>query len=246
MFDAIVNKRIDIAPFEFDVRYLDIEQLNAEVLRGGPAISKISYAVLPAIADRYRVLDSGSALGRGNGPLLVSKGEVDMSNSELKVAVPGMYTTANALMSRLFPQIVHKVPMLFSDIAEAVANGVVDAGVLIHEGRFTYAARGLRLVADLGVEWEKCTGCPLPLGAIVADRSLPVEVFSAFEGLLRRSIEYAFANPMASREYVKAHARELADDVIESHINLFVNDFSLSLGSEGRSAVTELTGLYEF
>ena len=245
MFDAIVNRRIDIAPFEFEVRYLDIEQLNAAVLEGGPAISKISYAVLPAITDRYRVLDSGSALGRGNGPLLVSRGEVDPHKAGLRVAVPGMHTTANALMRKLFPQVADKEPMLFSDIAEAVERGAVDAGVLIHEGRFTYAARGLQLVADLGVEWERATGLPLPLGAIVADRSLPAEVFEAFEELLRRSIEYAFANPMASREYVKEHARELADDVIDSHINLFVNQFSLSLGSEGRRAVTELTGLAE-
>ncbi|MBR5454970.1 MAG: 1,4-dihydroxy-6-naphthoate synthase [Rikenellaceae bacterium] len=246
MFDAIVNCRIDIAPFEFDVRYLDIEQLNAAVLEGGPAISKISYAVLPAITERYRVLDSGSALGRGNGPLLVSRGKVNPHEAGLRVAVPGMHTTANALMRKLFPQVTDKVPMLFSDIAEAVERGAVDAGVLIHEGRFTYAARGLQLVADLGVEWERATGLPLPLGAIVADRSLPAEVFAAFEELLRRSIEYAFANPMASREYVKEHARELADDVIESHINLFVNQFSLSLGSEGRRAVTELTGLVGF
>lgn len=242
MFDAIVNRRIDIAPFEFEVRYLDIEQLNAAVLEGGPAISKISYAVLPAISDRYRVLNSGSALGRGNGPLLVSRGDVDLSNPNLRVAIPGVHTTANALMTRLFPQVTDKVPMLFSEIAEAVERGVVDAGVLIHEGRFTYAARGLRLVADLGVEWERATELPLPLGAIVASRQLPEDVVMAFDELLHRSVEYAFRNPMISREYVKSHARELADDVIDSHIALFVNEFSLSLGDEGRRAVEALTG----
>ncbi|MBQ8864023.1 MAG: 1,4-dihydroxy-6-naphthoate synthase [Rikenellaceae bacterium] len=243
MFDAIVNRRIDIAPFEFDVRYLDIEQLNGEVLGQGPAISKISYAVLPAINSRYRVLDSGSALGRGNGPLLVSRGDVDLSKPGLMVAIPGVHTTANALMTRLFPQVTNKVPMLFSEIAEAVERSDVDAGVLIHEGRFTYAARGLQLVADLGVEWERATSLPLPLGAIVASRELPADVATAFEELLRRSVEFAFRNPMVSRDYVKAHARELADDVIDSHIALFVNEFSLSLGAEGRRAVSELTSL---
>ncbi len=242
MFDAIVNRRIDTAPFDISVEYLDIEQLNARVLEGGAQISKISYAVYPSIAERYRILDSGSALGRGNGPLLVSKSEVDLSNPYLRVVVPGMHTTANALMSRLYPHIEHKSPMLFSEIAEAVADGRFDAGVLIHEGRFTYKERGLRLVADLGVEWESRTGLPLPLGAIVASRDLPSEVVVRFEELLRQSIAYAFAHPEESRAYVKEHAQEMADDVIDSHIALFVNDYSLSLGEEGRCAVAELVG----
>jgi 1,4-dihydroxy-6-naphthoate synthase len=242
MFDAIVNGRIDTAPFEISVEYLDIEQLNARVLKGGAHISKISYAVYPSIAERYRILDSGSALGRGNGPLLVSSGEVDLSSPSLRVVVPGMHTTANALMSRLFPHITQKTPMLFSEIAEAVARGDFDAGVLIHEGRFTYAERGLHLVADLGVEWESRTGLPLPLGAIVASRDLPPEMVARFEELLRQSVNYAFAHPEVSRRYIKEHAQEMADDVIDSHIALFVNDFSLSLGDEGRRAVEALIG----
>ncbi len=241
MFDAIVNGRIDTAPFDIEVEYLDIEQLNARVLTGGAQISKISCAVYPSIADRYVVLDSGSALGRGNGPLLVSVGEVDITNPNLRVVVPGLHTTANALMNRLFPHITNKSPMLFSEIAEAVARGEFDAGVLIHEGRFTYEARGLRLVADLGVEWERVTGLPLPLGAIVASRELSPEMISRFEELLRESIAYAFAHPTASRIYIKEHAQEMADDVIDSHIALFVNDYSLSLGEEGRRALHELT-----
>ncbi len=242
MFDAIVNGRIDTAPFEIEVEYLDIEQLNARVIDDGADISKISYAVLPAIADRYTVLDSGSALGRGNGPLLVSSGDVDITNPNLRVAVPGLHTTANALMSRLFPHITHKEPMLFSTIADAVASGQVDAGVLIHEGRFTYAERGLHLVADLGVEWERATELPLPLGAIVASRRLSPEMVARFEELLRQSVAYAFAHPAVSRAYIKEHAQEMADDVIDSHIALFVNEFSLSLGYEGRRAVETLCG----
>lgn len=240
MFDAIVNRRIDIAPFEFDVRYLDIEQLNAAVLEGGPAISKISYAVLPAITERYRVLDSGSALGRGNGPLLVSRGEVNPHGAGLRVAVPGMHTTANALMQKLFPQVIDKVPMLFSDIAEAVERGEFDGGVLIHEGRFVYHRHNLELVADLGLEWEARMGLPLPLGSIIASRRLEEETRMRFERLLRRSIEYAFANPMISREFIKEHAQELEDEVFDKHIALFVNDYSLTLGDEGRRAVEAL------
>lgn len=243
MFDAIVNGRIDTAPFDIEVEYLDIEQLNARVLSGDAQISKISCAVYPSIANRYTVLDSGSALGRGNGPLLVSAGDIDVMSSDLRVVVPGMHTTANALMNRLFPHITQKSPMLFSEIADAVAGGEFDAGVLIHEGRFTYAARGLRLVADLGVEWERKTNLPLPLGAIVASRELPPEIVARFEELLRESVAYAFAHPEVSRSYIKAHAQEMADDVIDSHIGLFVNEFSLSLGDEGRRAIKELTNV---
>ena len=135
--------------------------------------------------------------------------------------------------------------MLFSEIAAAVERGDFDGGVLIHEGRFVYERRNLELVADLGLEWEARTQLPLPLGGIVVKRDLPQEVQQRVERVLKRSIEYAFANPMASREFVKQHAQELEDDVIDKHIALFVNDFSLSLGTEGRAAMTTLTGLQE-
>jgi 1,4-dihydroxy-6-naphthoate synthase len=141
---------------------------------------------------------------------------------------------------RLFPDIVERVPMLFSDIAEAVERGDYDGGVLIHEGRFVYHKRNLELVADLGLEWEARMELPLPLGSIICARDMCDEVLERFEALLRRSIEYAFANPMASREFIKQHAQELDDEVIDSHIALFVNDYSLSLGDEGRRAVEAL------
>ncbi len=241
MFDAIVNRRIDCQGLSFDVDYYDIEELNRGVQRGAADISKISYAVLPDIYDRYRLLDSGSALGRGNGPLLVQrKGRATPLE---RVAVPGVHTTANALMSRLFPSIVEKVPMLFSQIAEAVERGDVDGGVLIHEGRFVYAERELELVADLGERWEQTTAMPLPLGAIVARRTLAEEVVAKVEQLLRRSIEFAMQNPRISRDYVKLHAQELDDDVIDAHIALFVNQYSLSLGEEGRQAVARLVNM---
>ena len=238
MFDAIVNRRIDLDGFDVEVTYLDIEQLNAAVLERRYDITKCSTAILGAVGDSYALLDSGSALGRGNGPLLVRrKGETAPLR---RIAVPGEHTTANRLVMRLFPDIEEHVPMLFSEIAEAVERGDYDGGVLIHEGRFVYHKRNLELVADLGLEWEAQMGLPLPLGSIIAARDMGDEVLERFEALLRRSIEYAFANPMASREFIKQHAQELDDEVIDSHIALFVNDYSLSLGDEGRRAVEAL------
>ena len=240
MFHAMLHGLVDTEGLNFEVEYHDIEELNAGVLGRGVDVSKISCAVLPAISEHYLLLDSGAALGRGNGPLLVRrKGE----SGELRhILVPGEHTTANALIGRLFPEIEGCEPRLFSEIAESVERGDADGGVLIHEGRFVYQRRNLELVADLGLEWERKTSLPLPLGGIVIRKEL--EAYSPqVERILRRSIEYAFEHPMASREYVKAHAQEMEDDVIDKHIALFVNDFSLSLGAEGRRAVELLTGV---
>lgn len=240
-FDAIVNGRI-AHDLDLAVEYHDIEVLNEGVLRGEPDISKISYAVYPLVADRYRLLDSGSALGRGNGQLLLRrKGE---TGAIRKVASPGKNTTANALLMRYFPEVEQVDQMLFSDIAAAVERGDVDAGVLIHEGRFVYERRNLELVADLGKLWEAETNLPLPLGAIVAKRELCDAFIAKFEALLAESVRYAFDNPLASRDFVKRHAQELEDEVIDKHISLFVNDFTVSLGDEGRRAVECLVGDY--
>lgn len=238
-FDAIINRRI-AHDFNLSVEYHDIEKLNEGVLRGEPDISKISYAVYPLVADRYVLLDSGSALGRGNGQLLVRrKGE---TGAIRRVASPGKNTTANALLLRYFPEVEEVEQMLFSDIAAAVERGDVDAGVLIHEGRFVYERRNLELVADLGKLWEAETNLPLPLGAIIAKRELGEELISRFDNLLAESVRYAFDNPMLSRDFVKEHAQELEDEVIEKHISLFVNDYTISLGEEGRRAVVRLIG----
>ena len=241
MFDAMVNGRIDCGGLQFSAEYFDIEELNRRAVQGIPQVSKISAAVLPLIAGKYRVLDCGAALGRGNGPLLVRR--CGDRSPIRRVAVPGLHTTAAMLMRRLFPEITDATPLLFSEIAEAVESGRFDAGVLIHEGRFVYGRRNLELVADLGDLWERETGLPLPLGLIVARRDLPAEVQELVERTLHRSIEYAFANPRASRDYVKSHARELEDEVIDKHIAMFVNDFSLSLGDDGCRAVKMLTGI---
>ena len=240
MFDGLVNGRIDTEGLIFDVEYHDIEELNSGVLAAKPDISKISCAVLPAITNNYRLADSGAALGRGNGPLLVRrKGDTSPIR---RIAVPGLHTTANALIQRLFPEIEERVPILFSEIAATVERGDFDAGVLIHEGRFVYHRRNLELVADLGLEWEARTGLPLPLGGIVVRRELSEEVFARFERVLHRSIEYAFEHPDASRDFIKQHAQELEDEVIEQHIALFVNQYSLSLGELGGAAIRFLTG----
>lgn len=244
MFDAMVSGRIDCEGLQLEVEYHDIEELNAAVMEGLPDVSKISCAVLPAITSHYRLLGSGAALGRGNGPLLVRRrGE---QGAIRRIAVPGLHTTANTLIERLFPKIEERVPLLFSEIAAAVERGEYDAGVLIHEGRFVYERRNLTLVADLGLEWEARTGLPLPLGGIVVRRDLPTKTQELIDRTLRRSIEYAFAHPMDSRAYVKCHAQELEDDVIDKHIALFVNSYSLDLGTEGHAAMSALTQLQDF
>ncbi|MBO7198973.1 MAG: 1,4-dihydroxy-6-naphthoate synthase [Alistipes sp.] len=238
MFDAIINRRIDLDGFDVEVTYLDIEQLNAAALEHKYDITKCSTAILGAVGDSYVLLDSGSALGRGNGPLLVRrKGDTTPLK---RIAVPGEHTTANRLVMRLFPDIEERIPMLFSEITEAVERGDYDGGVLIHEGRFVYHKRNLELVADLGLEWEARMCLPLPLGSIIASKELDESVRERFERLLRSSIEYAFVNPMASRDFIKMHAQELDDEVIDSHIALFVNEYSVTLGAEGRKAVEAL------
>ena len=236
-FDAIINRRID-HDFDLAVEYHDIEELNEGVLRGEPDISKISYAVYPLVKERYALLDSGSALGRGNGQLLVRrKGETSPIR---KVLAPGKNTTATALLRRYFPEIEEVEQRLFSEIAEAVERGEADAGVLIHEGRFVYERRNLELVADLGKLWESETNMPLPLGAIIVKREIAENIISKFDNLLSKSVRFALENPNLSREFVKEHAQELEDDVIEKHISLFVNDYTISLGEEGRRAVERL------
>ena len=216
--------------------------MNEGLLQGDEAdISKMSYAVLPDIRRRYRVLPSGSALGRGNGPLLVSAKALSKKEmTGLCVAVPGKYTTASLLLRKFFPGIGCTRECLFSDVADAVLKGETEAGVLIHEGRFTYEEKGLNLVADLGREWETSCGLPLPLGGIVVSRRLPEDVQRKAGRVLRRSIEYALEHPSVSYDFVKRYAQEMDDDVIDRHIGLFVNHYSLDLGEEGRQAVQTL------
>jgi len=243
MFDAIVNGRIDLGGLEFDVALADIEQLNHGAFAGEPDVSKLSFHAYAYCADRYVLLDAGSALGRHCGPLLISKRPIDrdeVARGDLSIAIPGKYTTANFLCGLAFPAARNKTEVLFSDIEPALLEGRFDAGVIIHENRFTYQAKGLRKIVDLGEFWESETGAPIPLGGIVIKRSLPDGVKQAVNRVMRQSVEYAFAHPEASLPYVRAHAQEMNEEVMYQHIDLYVNEYSVDLGSEGRRAVDVL------
>jgi 5,8-dihydroxy-2-naphthoate synthase len=240
MFDAIVHRRIDVDGLDFSVRMEDVETLNRTAVAGAIDVTKVSCHAYAYCAARYALLDAGSALGRGCGPLLISKRPIErdeVSRGALRIAIPGRYTTANLLLGLAFPSARSTVEMVFSAIEGAVLTGDVDAGVIIHENRFTYEARGLRKVIDLGDYWERETGAPIPLGSIAVKRTLPADVQRAINRVMRRSVEYAFANPNASRSFVRDHAQEMAEDVMTQHIALYVNEYSIDLGADGRRAL---------
>ncbi|MDE7355903.1 MAG: 1,4-dihydroxy-6-naphthoate synthase [Rikenellaceae bacterium] len=242
MFNALVAGRLEPpVPFDIELTMNDIEELNKGVLAGTPDVSKISYAVYPLIADNYVLLDAGSALGYGNGPLLVSRHKIYPDEvAHVKIAIPGEHTTARLLLKHAFGNNLDTRSYLFCHIAEAVMSGEADAGVLIHEERFTYKDKGLRLVADLGQMWEESTDLPIPLGAIAAHRRLGDEMALAVQEAVYRSVLYAMNRPADSYLFVHDNARELSDSVCEQHIAMFVNKFSLSLAEEGRRAVEKL------
>jgi 1,4-dihydroxy-6-naphthoate synthase len=219
----------------------DVESLNEWALAGRLDVSKISCHVLGYILDEYQLLNAGAALGRGCGPLLVAR--EPLSPAELpprRIAIPGRLTTAALLLKLFAPQCANLVPMRFDLIMPAIVEGRVDAGVIIHESRFTYQQQGLLCLRDLGAWWEEESGAPIPLGCIVARRSLGTERLTLLELLIRASVRQAIADPVAPRAYIRSHARELDDRVIAEHIGLYVNPFSLDLGEEGRSAITTL------
>ncbi len=240
MFDAIVHGRIDLEGLEFDIVMDDVETLNRRAFSSGIDVTKLSYHAFAHCADRFALLDAGSALGRGCGPLLISRREIprqEVAAGGLRIAIPGVYTTANFLLRLAFPAALDRTPLVFSEIEAAVLDGRFDAGLIIHENRFTYEARGLRKILDLGEFWEESTGAPIPLGGIVIKRELSLDVQQAMNRIMRRSVEHAFAHPDASRDFVRAHAQEMSEDVMRRHIELYVNDYSIDLGNEGRRAV---------
>ncbi|MDP7566951.1 MAG: 1,4-dihydroxy-6-naphthoate synthase [Flavobacteriales bacterium] len=239
IFDALVHHKIDTEGLEFDVVFADVEQLNVWALEGKLDITKLSFNAFTHCVHDYVLLDSGSALGRNCGPLLIKKPTTTLT-SESKIAIPGKYTTANMLLGIAYPEYQNKVQMLFSEIENDVINGSVDVGLIIHENRFTYQEKGLEKVRDLGEFWEKETGLPIPLGGIVLNRNLPFEIQKKFERVLRKSVEYAFENRESSSEFVIVHAQEMETEVIDAHINLYVNELSISLGEVGRRAVEKV------
>jgi 1,4-dihydroxy-6-naphthoate synthase len=247
IFDALVNKKIDTKDLEFNVVLEDVQTLNEWAMQGKLDISKISYGVLPLVLDNYIVLNSGGALGKGVGPLLISDFGFQISDLENSViAIPGENTTAHMLFSLAFPDAKNKVFKVFNEIEDAVLNKKVDAGVIIHENRFTYQLKGLHKLMDLGEYWEKETELPIPLGGIVTKRNLEKSLIEKVDSLMRKSIEYSFAhNHVELSEYVKKHSQEINEDVMRQHINLYVNDYSIDLGVEGKKAVIKLLEVYQ-
>ena len=217
----------------------DVETLNRRAFDGKYDVTKLSFHAWLLVRDTYQLLHAGAALGRGCGPLVIRKSE-EALRPESIVAVPGEYTTAHLLLRLWRPDLKNRVFMPFDRIMDAVASGEVDAGVIIHEGRFIYKERGFHCLQDLGAWWEAETGQPIPLGCIAAKKSLGPERIAGFEQRLKASIEFALRDPDSTRAYVKTHAQELDDDVIRKHIETYVNNFSLDLGFEGRAAINKL------
>jgi 1,4-dihydroxy-6-naphthoate synthase len=243
MFDAIVNQRIDLEELEFSIRLADVETLNREAFSGIADVSKLSYHAFAYCLDNYVLLDAGSALGRNCGPLLISKRTISreaVASGGITIAIPGKYTTANLLLSLTFPEAQQKTELVFSEIEQALLEDKYDAGLIIHENRFTYEGKGLKKIVDLGEVWEQQTNALLPLGGIVMRREWPDDLKHKVNRVVRRSVEYALAHRFASRDFVRANAQEMSEEVMWQHIDLYVNQYSIDLGSEGRRAVETL------
>jgi 1,4-dihydroxy-6-naphthoate synthase len=241
IFDAIVNGKIDTEDIEFRYLLADVEQLNQKAFRGELDVTKLSFNAFLHLAHKYVLLNSGAALAANAGPLLVCKKPVTIGSlAGKRIGIPGKNTTANLLLSLAAPKITDKVEMLFSDIEDAVISGEIDAGLIIHESRFTYMQKGLYKVTDLGKFWEEKTHCLIPLGGIVANRNLPENVIRSIDRVLKKSVEYAFANPGSSAAFVSMNAQEMDENVVKKHIELYVNKYSIELGIDGRKAVRML------
>ncbi len=248
IFDALVNHKIDTEGFEFDAVLEDVQTLNQWAMQGKLSVSKISYGVLPLVMQNYVVLNSGGALGKGVGPLLITNNEVRSTNeniNEQTIVIPGENTTAHLLFSLAYPNAKNKIFMKFNEIESAVLDGNVAAGVIIHENRFTYHQKGLQKLMDLGAFWEEYLKVPIPLGGIIANRNLPVAISKKVDALIKKSVEYAFTNYPQLSSYVSEHAQEMSEAVMRQHIDLYVNNYSLGLGNEGKQAVFKLLGVYK-
>jgi 1,4-dihydroxy-6-naphthoate synthase len=241
IFDALIHHKIDTEGLDFEVFYDDVETLNQKAFRGELDITKLSYHAFAYVVDKYVLLDAGSALGFGVGPMLISKNEISVpdleSNPDYKIGIPGKYTTANFLLGLAFPEAINKQELVFSEIEDSLLDSKIDIGLIIHENRFTYQNKGLKKIIDLGDYWEKRTGCAIPLGGIVANRKLPLDVQHKINRVLRKSVEFAFANPKSGLEFIRSHAQEMSEDVMYKHIELYVNKYSIDLGEEGRKAI---------
>ena len=244
IFDALVHHKIDTEGLDFEVYLGDVEDLNNKAFNSELDITKISYHAYGYLTNNYVLLDSGSALGKGCGSILVKRSNVETLNiKNATIAIPGKYTTANFLLSIAHPEANNKKEMLFSDIESAVINNDVDAGLIIHENRFTYKEKGLKKIIDLGEYWENTTGVLIPLGGIIIKRDIPKEIILKFNRLLKKSIEYAFDNPDSPLAYMKKHSQEMDKNVMMQHVELYVNKYSIDLGVDGKSAISQMFNL---
>lgn len=244
IFDALIHHKIDTEGLEFEVFFDDVETLNQKALRSELDITKLSFHAFAHVVEKYALLDAGSALGFGVGPLLICKNEdligserLTQKDSTLSVAIPGELTTANFLLGIAFPNLLNKQVMVFSEIQDALLNHRIDLGLIIHENRFTYTEKGLHKIVDLGSYWEELTGCAIPLGGIVINRKLDHEIQLKVNRLIRKSVEFAFQNPKSGIDFISAHAQEMEEAVMYKHIDLYVNKYSVDLGTEGRKAI---------
>ncbi|MBT3207651.1 MAG: 1,4-dihydroxy-6-naphthoate synthase [Bacteroidetes bacterium] len=241
IFDAMIHQKVDTEGLNFKFLIDDIENLNKLAMHDEIDIVKLSYHAFAYVSENFQILDAGSALGFGNGPLLVSKRKIYPDEmKDAKIAIPGKYTTANLLLGIAFPEAKKKHEYLFSDIEEVVLSNEVDAGLIIHESRFTYEKKGLKKIIDLGEFWENETKLPIPLGCIAVRRNLENNTKLKIERVLKKSIEFAKNNPQSSFDFVKKYAQEIDNNVISKHIDLYANDFTFSLKKEGKKAIETL------
>ncbi|MCK5846209.1 MAG: 1,4-dihydroxy-6-naphthoate synthase [Bacteroidales bacterium] len=241
IFDAMIHGKIDTEGLGFDLIIEDVEELNKRAFNNELDVTKISFNAYTHLVNKYILLDSGAALGENCGPLIISKKDISMSDIKDKViAIPGKNTTANLLMTLAFPEHKNKREMLFSDIEKAIIDGDVDAGLIIHESRFTYKDKGLKKILDIGEYWEDSTGTPTPLGGIIIKRNLGNDLINKVNRVLRRSVEFAFKNPKSGIDFIKEHSQEMSEEVMYKHIALYVNNYSLELGVKGKQAVERL------
>ena len=241
IFDAMLHHKIDTEDLDFNLVFADVEQLNQAAFQQQFDITKLSYHAYAYVAENYVLLRSGSALGNSCGPMLIGKNSLtDEAVEKSKICVPGKYTTANLLFSLKYPNAQQKEFVVFSDIEHKLLSDEFDAGVIIHENRFTYEQKGLKKIIDLGEFWEQTYKAPIPLGGIAIRRNMELETQLSVERIIKRSIEFAFAHPESSKEFVAQHSQEMSAAVCKQHIDLYVNTFSLELGSEGEKAVNTL------
>jgi 1,4-dihydroxy-6-naphthoate synthase len=241
IFDAMVHGKIDTEELEFSTIISDVEELNNLAFNGEIDVTKLSYNAFGAVSEKFRLLSSGSALGYKNGPLLISRHKIYPDEvKDLRIAIPGENTTANLLLSIAYPNVKEKKSYLFSLIEEVVLSGEMDAGLIIHENRFTYQKKGLKKIVDLGEYWEELTKMPIPLGGIAVNRKLSISTQRTINRVMKRSVEFAFNHPKETWGFVRKHAQSMEDSVMESHINLYVNQFTRDLGDKGQEAISIL------